>query len=59
MEKPLHLSLVPAATKLKGAGQYDLVSVDWRDSVVVDFLPNPLGPIPRFGVKPVTLYLGP
>jgi hypothetical protein len=59
VEKPLHVSLVGSSTKIGRDGQYDSVTVDWKDSVVVDFLPNGLGPVPRFGVQPVTLYLGP
>jgi hypothetical protein len=55
---PLRVSLTPAKTILKGAGQYDKVVVDWRPSTIVDFMPNDLGPQPRFGVKPMTLYLG-
>ena len=56
---PLHLSLSRARTVLKGAGDYDLTVMDWQTSVVVDFLPTDLGPEPHFGVKAVTLYLGP
>ena len=56
---PLHLSLSRARIVLKGAGDYDLTVMDWQTSVVVDFLPTDLGPEPHFGVKAVTLYLGP
>jgi tetratricopeptide (TPR) repeat protein len=55
---PLRLSLEPRRTLLRGAGQYDKLVVDWQPSVTIDFLPNDLGPVPRFGVKAVRLYLG-
>ena len=56
---PLHLSLSRARIVLKGAGDYDLTVMDWQTSVGVDFLPTDLGPEPHFGVKAVTLFLGP
>lgn len=55
--KPLRLSTQPSRTQLN-PGAYDRVIFDRQPTAQVDFLPNDLGPMPRFGVKAVTLYLG-
>ncbi|WP_309707187.1 hypothetical protein [Armatimonas sp.] len=56
---PLRLSLTRARTILKGSPDgYDMTVMDWKPSVLVDFLPSDIGPMPRFGVKPVMLFLG-
>jgi hypothetical protein len=56
---PLRLSLTPARTVAKQSpGGYDAKVMDWQSSTTVEFLPNDLGPEPRFGVKAMSLYLG-
>ncbi len=56
---PLRLSLTRARTILKGSPDgYDMTVIDWKPSVIVDFLPSDIGPMPRFGVKPIVLFPG-
>ena len=56
---PLRLSLTRARTILKGSPDgYDMTVMDWKPSVIVDFLPSDIGPMPRFGVKPIVLFPG-
>jgi hypothetical protein len=55
----LRLSLTPARTVAKQSPDgYDANVMDWQPSTTVEFLPNDLGPEPRFGVKAMSLYLG-
>lgn len=56
--RPLKISLQPAKWISGGQGGYDRKVMKWSDTVTVDFLPNDLGPIPRFGVNAVRIYLG-
>ncbi len=56
---PLRLSLTRARTILKGSADgYDMLVMDWKPSLTVDFLPSDIGPIPRYGVKAIELFLG-
>ena len=56
---PLRLALTRARTVLKGSPDgYDMTVMDWKPAVTVDFLPNDVGPMPRFGVKPIELFPG-
>ncbi len=56
---PLRLALTRARTILKGSPDgYDMTVMDWKPSVPVDFLPSDIGPMPRFGVKPIVLFPG-
>lgn len=48
-ELPLKISLT---------GQYSPEGLKWQDAPTFTFAPNHLGPVPRMGVDPVTLYLG-